>query len=189
MPVITTEPCDDCGAPVGQPCRPDCIAADQAAPPAPAGALTEVQIGAGEDTSCTGCFTALPAGAPAWQDADSLLCNDCGNAEQSLRDNPATSEEARRILAYQQAAIRAAVALAEAEQHTETPEPGHDCSAHGWEYPASAASGFTEAERQQAGQRIAELLDGSDSDYLTGAVYQAHIEIHAARKAAATHGG
>lgn len=150
--------------------------------------LTEIQIGAGEDTSCTGCFTALPAGAPAWTDADSLLCNDCGKAEQSLRDNPATSEEGRRILACQQAAIRAAVALAEREQHTEAPEPGHDCTAHGWRYPAPAAGAFTDAEREQAGHRIAELLEDDSAD-LVGAIYQAHGELRAARTTAAAHSG
>jgi hypothetical protein len=96
----------------------------------PAGELAEITIGWGEDTRCTGCFTELPAGAPAWEDADSLLCADCGEAEQSLRAVPETAGERRRILVIAQAAIRAAVALARRERHDEFPVPAE----YNWDY-------------------------------------------------------
>jgi hypothetical protein len=46
-----------------------------------AGSLTEITIGWGEDARCTVCLCDLPATAPAWQDADSVLCCDCAAAE------------------------------------------------------------------------------------------------------------
>jgi hypothetical protein len=96
----------------------------------PAGLLTEITIGWGEDTNCTGCFTDLPAGAPAWEDADSLLCADCAEAEMSLRAAPETAAERRRVLVIVQAAIRAAVALARRERHDEFPVPAE----YNWDY-------------------------------------------------------
>lgn len=96
----------------------------------PAGALTEITIGWGEDAKCTGCFTDLPAGAPAWEDTDSLICADCGEAEESLRATPETAAERRRILLIAQAAIRAAVALARRERHDEFPVPAK----YNWDY-------------------------------------------------------
>lgn len=43
--------------------------------------LTEVTIGWGEDTRCSVCLCELPAGAPAWTDADGVLCCDDAAAE------------------------------------------------------------------------------------------------------------
>ena len=43
--------------------------------------LKEVTIGWGEDTRCGICPADLPAGAPAYRDADSTLCVDCGGFE------------------------------------------------------------------------------------------------------------
>jgi hypothetical protein len=96
----------------------------------PAGELTEITIGWNEDTKCTGCFTDLPAGAPAWEDADSLLCAGCAEAEISLRATPETAAERRRVLVIVQAAIRAAVALARRERHDECPVPAE----YNWDY-------------------------------------------------------
>jgi hypothetical protein len=97
-----------------------------------AGPLTEIQIQQGDDNArCTGCFTHLPVGAPAWADTDSLLCADCGDAEISLRTVGAeTPAERRHILAIVQASIRAAVALARHERHAEFPVPAQ----HSWTY-------------------------------------------------------
>jgi hypothetical protein len=47
----------------------------------PAGELTEIQIGWGEDTRCSVCLTDLPATATAYRDGDSVLCMDCTEAE------------------------------------------------------------------------------------------------------------
>ena len=41
-------------------------------------ALTEIEVGWGEDTTCVSCSCQLPAGAPAWLDSDGRpSCADC----------------------------------------------------------------------------------------------------------------
>jgi len=47
----------------------------------PAGLLRETTVGWGEDTVCGVCLCHLPAGATAYEDRDSVLCNDCAAAE------------------------------------------------------------------------------------------------------------
>jgi hypothetical protein len=50
----------------------------------PAGPLVETEIGWGEDTICSVCLCALPAGAPAWADRDGMLCADDAAAEGAV---------------------------------------------------------------------------------------------------------
>ena len=42
--------------------------------------MDEITIGWGEDTCCSRCLCALPAGAPVWTDRDALLCCECAAA-------------------------------------------------------------------------------------------------------------